>query len=138
MPHQYLDRTEGDTDELPPRFSVGLLSKIHRASWFCRFARGKNLLDRWGQKTAAELIARFQETVDNPYFKFRDMNDETPVNISADVLQVNGAKSGNQPLTRSTNVIVGSVTRRPIQSETPEPKDIDFVPPVRGRGSAHL
>jgi hypothetical protein len=94
MPHQYLDRTEGDTDELPPRFSVGLLSKIHRASWFCRFARGKNLLDRWGQKTAAELIARFQETVDNPYFKFRDMNDETPVNISAYVLQVDGAKSG--------------------------------------------
>ena len=69
---------------------------------------GKVFIDRWGGKTAAQLIARFQETVDDPYFKFEDMKDETTVNITAYVLQVNGAKAGTEPLTRSTGVIVGS------------------------------
>jgi hypothetical protein len=42
--------------------------------------------------------------------KFEDMNDETTVNITAYVLQVNGAKAGAQPLTRTTGVIVSSIT----------------------------
>jgi mono/diheme cytochrome c family protein len=71
---------------------------------------GKAFLDRWGSKTAGQLIARFQETVDDPYFQFQDMTDETTVNITAYVLQVNGAKPGTQPLTRSTDVVVNSIT----------------------------
>jgi hypothetical protein len=71
---------------------------------------GKVFIDRWGGKTAAELIARFQETVDDPYLQFEDMNDETTVNITAYVLQVNGAKAGTEPLTRATGVIVSSIT----------------------------
>jgi hypothetical protein len=63
----------------------------------------------WGSKTAAQLIARFQETV--PYFPPEGMNDETTVNITAYVLQVNGAKAGARPLTRTTQDIVSSVTR---------------------------
>jgi hypothetical protein len=38
------------------------------------------------------------------------MNDETTVNITAYVLQVNGAKAGTEPLTRTTGVIVSSIT----------------------------
>ena len=80
---------KGDPDELPPEI----------------------FMDRWGGKTAGELIARFQETVDDPYFQFEDMNDETTVNITAYVLQVNGAKAGTQPLTRTTSAIVSAITR---------------------------
>ena len=52
---------------------------------------GKVFLSRWGQKTAAELIARFQITASDPFFQFQDMNDEAVVNITAYVLQMNGA-----------------------------------------------
>jgi hypothetical protein len=39
------------------------------------------------------------------------MNDETTVNITAYVLQVNGAKAGSLPLTRTTGAIVNSITQ---------------------------
>lgn len=60
----------------------------------------KDFLDRWGSTRVGELIARFGQTV--PAFPPEGMNDETTVNITAYVLQVNGAKAGTQPLTRST------------------------------------
>jgi hypothetical protein len=71
---------------------------------------GKVFIDRWGGKTAAQLIARFQETIDDPYFQFEGMSDATTVDITAYVLQVNGAKAGTQPLTRKTSVLVSSIT----------------------------
>src|SRR5580658_7697629 len=64
---------------------------------------GKVFLSRWGQKTAAELIARFQVTAFDSFFQFQGMNDDAVVNITAYVLQMNGAKTGPQPLTRKTS-----------------------------------
>jgi cytochrome c len=103
---------KGDAGELP------LVSSL--SSYYQKFIgprgyvpplAGQVFLDRWGGKTAAELIARFQATVDDPGFQFEDMNDETTVDITAYVLQVNGAKAGTQPLTRTTGVIVNSAIR---------------------------
>lgn len=70
---------------------------------------GKEFIARWGSKTVAQLIARFQETVSA--FPPEGMNDETTVNITAYVLQVNGAKPGNRPMTRATGAVVSSLTR---------------------------
>jgi cytochrome c len=73
---------------------------------------GEAFLQRWGTKTAAELVARFQEAK----FSFEEAgitDDESIVDITAYVLQVNGAKAGSQPLTRLTNTIVNSVTSNP-------------------------
>jgi hypothetical protein len=70
---------------------------------------GKVFLSRWGQKTAAELIARFQVTASDPFFTFEGMDDDTVVNITAYVLKINGAKTGTQPLTRTTSAVVNSV-----------------------------
>ena len=39
------------------------------------------------------------------------MNDETSVDITAHILQLNGAQAGSQPMTRTTGVIVNSMTR---------------------------
>jgi hypothetical protein len=72
---------------------------------------GKVFLSRWGDKTAAELISRFQITVSDPFFQFEGINDETTVNITAYVLQMNGAKPGPQPLTRGTSAVVNSVVQ---------------------------
>jgi len=105
---------KGDAGELPP---IGSLSASYQKfigpRGFVAPLAGKVFIDRWGGKTAGELIARFQETVDDPYFQFEDMNDETTVNITAYVLQVNGAKAGTQPLTRTTAAIVRSLTSDP-------------------------
>ena len=70
---------------------------------------GEVFLQRWGSKTAAQLVARFQEAK----FSFEEAgltDDESIVDITAYVLQVNGAKAGSQRLTRTTDAIVSSTT----------------------------
>jgi len=103
---------KGDPGELPPLSSLSAsYQKFIGPRGFVAPLAGKVFLARWGGKTAGQLIARFQETVDDPYFKFENMSDETTVDITAYVLQVNGAKAGNERLTRSTGVVVNSITR---------------------------
>jgi mono/diheme cytochrome c family protein len=101
---------KGDPGELPP---VSSLSASYREfigpRGFVAPLAGRSFIDRWGAKTASQLIARFQETVVS--FPPEGMNDETTVNITAYVLQVNGAKAGSRPLTRTTDAIVSSITR---------------------------
>jgi len=50
-----------------------------------------------------------QETV--PAFPPQGMNDETTVNITAYILQANGAKPGNVALTRTTSTVVRDATQ---------------------------
>lgn len=69
---------------------------------------GKEFLQHWGSRTAAQLVSRFQEA----RFSFDEpgiTDDEEIVHITAYVLQVNGAKAGSQPLTRATMTVVNSV-----------------------------
>jgi hypothetical protein len=69
---------------------------------------GKVFLQRWGAKTAAQLVARFQEAK----FSFAEAgltDDEDIVHITAYVLQVNGAKAGSQALTRGTSTVINSI-----------------------------
>jgi mono/diheme cytochrome c family protein len=101
---------KGDPGELPP---IGSLSRDYQKfigpRGFVPPLAGPVFIGRWGSKTAAQLIARFEETI--PYFPPEGMNDETSVNITAYVLQVNGAKPGTRPLTRTTNAVINSLTR---------------------------
>ncbi len=100
----------GEDGELPPVSSLSTAYQgfIGNPTHVPAFA-GKVFLSRWGQKTVAELIARFQVTASDPFFQFQGMDDQAVVNITAYVLQVNGAKAGTQPLTRTTGDIVNSV-----------------------------
>lgn len=100
----------GNPGELPPidSLSEAYQKFIGPRRWVPPLA-GPAFIGKWGSKTAAELIARFQETV--PYFPPEGMNDETTVNITAYVLQVNGARAGTLPLTRTTDALVSSLTR---------------------------
>jgi hypothetical protein len=103
---------KGDPGELPPLSSLpASYQKFIGPRGFVPPLAGNVFIERWGAKTAGQLIARFQETVDDPYLKFEDMHDETTVNITAYVLQVNGAKAGTELLTRTTGAIVSSITR---------------------------
>jgi hypothetical protein len=111
--HTYtLTGRKGEPGELPPLSSLSAsYQKFIGPRGFVAPLTGKVFLDRWGAKSAAQLISRFQETVDDPYFQFEGVDDEFTVNITAYVLQVNGAKPGTEPLTRTTATIVNSVTR---------------------------
>lgn len=101
---------KGEDGELPPVSSlsapyqkfIGTPNRVPPLA-------GKVFLSRWGQKTAAELIARFQITASDPFFQFEGMDDDTVVKITAYVLQRNGAKPGTQPLTRTTSAVVNSL-----------------------------
>jgi len=57
-----------------------------------------------------KLVARFQEAK----FSFEEAglaDDEEIVQITAYVLQVNGAKPGNQALTRETTAVINSIVK---------------------------
>ena len=74
----------------------------------CRRSPVKSSFERWGSKTAAQLIARFQEA----RFSFKAAgltDDEDTVHITAYVLQVNGAKAGSQRLTRAAGAVVNTL-----------------------------
>ncbi len=74
---------------------------------------GGVFLQRWGSKTAAQLVARFQEAK----FSLEEAgltDDESIVDITAYVLQVNGAKAGSQRLTRTTDAVVSSAISNPV------------------------
>jgi hypothetical protein len=115
---------KGDPGEMPPLSSLSASYQKFIGPQMRRYVSqdlvwqgfvpplaGKVFIGRWGAKTAAQLIARFQETVNDPYFQFEGINDEFTVNLTAYILQVNGAKAGTEPLTRTTEAIVSSVTR---------------------------
>jgi mono/diheme cytochrome c family protein len=102
---------KGEAGELPPldTLSADYRKFISGASNPVPPLAGKVFLSRWGNRTAAQLIERFQETASDPFFKFENMTDEAVVNITAYALQVSGAKPGPQPLTRTTDVVVNSL-----------------------------
>ena len=65
----------GDKGELPPISSLPApYQKFIGSRGFVPPLAGRVFLERWGGKTAAELIARFQITADDPYFQFEGMN----------------------------------------------------------------
>lgn len=103
---------KGEEGELPPVSSLSAAYQkfIGNPNRVPPLA-GKVFISRWGKKTAAELIARFQITVSDPFFQFEDINDDSTVSITAYVLQMNGAKTGSQPLTRTTTVVVDSIVQ---------------------------
>jgi len=103
---------QGNPDERPSVSSLSDADRKFMADYDNRVPplAGKAFLQRWGSKTAAQLVARFQEAK----FSFREAgltDDEDIVRITAYVLQVNGAKPGSQMLTRETTAEVSSVVQ---------------------------
>lgn len=100
---------QGSPEERPAISSLSEADRKFLADYDDRVPplAGKAFLARWGAKTAADLVARFQEAK----FSFKEAgltDDEDIVRITAYVLQVNGAKPGSQALTRTTSTAVNS------------------------------
>jgi hypothetical protein len=97
-------------DGLPPVDSLpDFYQKFVRDTGHVPPLAGKAFLSRWGDKTVAAVIQRFQVTAGDSFFKFEGMTEETTVNITAYALQVSGAKAGTQPLSSITPDIVNSL-----------------------------
>jgi hypothetical protein len=101
---------QGDPDERPTIDSLSDADRKFLADFNNRVPplAGKVFLQRWGSRTAAQLVARFQEAK----FSFQEAgltDDDDIVRITAYVLKVNGAKPGNQALTKETAVAVNAV-----------------------------
>ena len=101
-----LGRT-GAPGEMPPLNSISqAYQKFIGPCGYVPSLAGPLFIDRWGGKTAAQLISRFQETVDS--FELEGKNKDFTVNLTAYILQFNGAKAGQVPLTRTTDTMVRS------------------------------
>jgi hypothetical protein len=86
---------------------------------------GADFIDRWGSSTTAELTERINQAVGAFPPEGTNIpvpghapaeNDPTSVNITAWVLQVNGARPGTVPLTKTTAIVVRSIVPRQIGS----------------------
>jgi hypothetical protein len=66
-------------------------------------------LNKWGPRTTTDLSRRITETIGG--FPPKPLDQETDLNLTAYVLQVNGASAGSQPLTRSTAVEIRTITK---------------------------
>lgn len=103
---------KGEEGELPPVSSlsepyqkfIGTPNRVPPLA-------GPIFIRRWGKKTAAELVARFQITASDPFFQFEGLDEDAVVNITAYALQISGARAGSLPLTRTTDAVVESIVR---------------------------
>src|SRR5580704_7884952 len=67
---------------------------------------GSNFLAQWGDRTAGALINFMQSTMPPGG---NALAGDTYINLAAFLLDANGARAGNQPLTASSNVAIRSV-----------------------------
>ncbi|HTR01474.1 MAG TPA: hypothetical protein VMH83_15860 [Candidatus Acidoferrum sp.] len=97
-------------DGLPPVDSLpASYQKFVRETDHVPPLAGKDFLSRWGQKTTAQLITRFEVTAFDKFFEFQGMTEDAVVNITAYALQASGARPGNVPLTKTNDVVVNSL-----------------------------
>ena len=68
---------------------------------------GSNFLREWGDRTSGDLLAFIQSTM--PPGNKNGLGEEAYLNVVAFILDANGARAGNQPLTASTKVAIRSV-----------------------------
>jgi S-disulfanyl-L-cysteine oxidoreductase SoxD len=65
---------------------------------------GAAFMTRWGARTTSDLSARIKEAIGG--FPPKPLDEKTYLNLSAYVLQVNGAQPGTRELTRETAVVI--------------------------------
>ena len=97
----------GDKGETPELSSLpdNLQTTIRNNGGRVPQLAGPKFLARWGTRSTKdfswEIMSRFSG----------DLSEETQLNIMAYILRLNGALPGTQPLTRSTNIQIGTLVK---------------------------
>lgn len=109
--HTYtLQGRKGEEGELPPLASLPApFLKFIGTPIHVPPLMGKGFVRGYAQKTIAEMFSLFRGAADTTPVSELHMSDDTIVDITAYILQKNGAKPGNQPLTAKTSALFGSV-----------------------------
>jgi hypothetical protein len=96
----------GDPSELPAISSLpaGTQQTIKSSGGSIPALAGPRFMARWGAKTTKDLSARIMEAA--------GLDEQRYLNITAYVLEFNGARPGTQPLTKDTAVDVQSVVHQ--------------------------
>ena len=101
---------KGEEGELPPFTSLPApYLKFIGTPVHVPALMGKSFVGKYGQKTVTEMFSLFRGAADTTPVSELHMSDDTIVNITAYILQMNGAKPGNQPLTKTTDAVVSSI-----------------------------
>jgi cytochrome c553 len=69
---------------------------------------GNDLVRKYSQKTVAEMFSLFRGAADTTPVAVLHMSDDTVVNITAYILQMNGGTPGEELLTKTSAVAFGS------------------------------
>ena len=91
---------------------------------------GTAFIGAWGPRSAGDLLSLIQLTM--PPGNPGTLGADTYANILAFILQSNGARAGNQPLTATTQVLINSVAS--AQAAAPPPAAAAGAPPGGGQG----
>ncbi|HEX4135228.1 MAG TPA: c-type cytochrome [Bryobacteraceae bacterium] len=109
--HTYSVRgRKGEEGELPPLASLPApYQKFIGPRGRVPALMGAAFVQKYGQKKVTEMFTLFRGAADTTPVAELHMSDDTLVNITAYILQKNGAKPGNQPLEKTTGDLFGSV-----------------------------
>jgi mono/diheme cytochrome c family protein len=70
---------------------------------------GNDFVRKYSPKTVAEMFSLFRGAADTTPVATLQMDDDTVVNITAYILQMNGGTPGNEKLTKTSALAFGSV-----------------------------
>lgn len=99
----------GDIGEVPPLSSLpaNMQQVVRAAGGKVPPLAGDKFMARWGVRTTKDLSTRIKDAVGG--FPPQDLDEETYLNLTAYVLQSNGAQPGTQALTAATAVEIRSL-----------------------------
>ena len=93
---------------------------------------GKTFVAAWGKRTTKELYDTIQTSM--PYGAGGSLDPKTYVDITAFLLQANGAKPGNAPLTADTSVKIGMIANGTMPADIAS--GVKAAPAAPGRAPA--
>ena len=101
----------GDKDETPELSSLPEAEQTTIRNYGGKVPQlaGPKFIARWGVRSTKDFSWEMMNRFSGP------LNEETQLNIMAYILQLNGALPGAQPLTRSTDVEIGSLAGSPAK-----------------------
>ncbi len=113
---------KGASDEMPPLSSLpeNMQKVVKAAAGKVPPLAGPAFLGRWSTRTTKDLSERIKSAVGG--FPPENANEETSINLTAYILQANGALSGTDPLTATIAIPIGRLTENLAQADTPASK----------------
>ena len=87
---------------------------------------GSNFMTTWGGRSTRDLFTFIQATM--PPGNLRGLGEQDYVNLTAFILDANGAVAGNRALTPGTNVVIGTVATGQVPASVQQSVAVQAAP----------